>query len=217
MLSVNVLYLQPSSCSTCRVPAFCACFQPRRSFVSIFFILQSSRKGSQCVPQSRVRHRDGIGRRAFVCLNRLDIWSICELTHHRESIPLPVDNKYMTCASFCLFISWCGRDLICFDLNVQADPPPSTPTVGKALPRPGGGNRPLDVPLGTEGGGGGVVDGIVRDGVGVDPWVASQVEPFMSSLREALLRDRPADIPGYVSAFSADRQHRRQREKGTVL
>lgn len=72
------------------------------------------------------------------------------------------------------------------------------------------------MPLGKEGGGGGVAaDGIVGDGVGVDPWVASQVEPFMSSLREALLRDRPVDIPAYVSVFSADR--RRRREKETVL
>lgn len=46
----------------------------------------------------------------------------------------------------------------------------------------------------------------------VDPWVASQVDPFMSSLREALLRDRPANVPAYVFAFSADREHQREKE-----
>ena len=35
--------------------------------------------------------------------------------------------------------------------------------------------------------------------VSVDRWVASEVDPFLSAVRQGLLRDRPADIPTYVS------------------
>lgn len=93
--------------------------------------------------------------------------------------------------------------------SVQANLPVSIPTDDQALPREGG-KLPPDVSLGKEGGRGGGVDGAV-DGVVVDPWVASQVDPFMSSLREALLRDRPPDVPAYVSDFSADRQRQRNQ------
>lgn len=114
---------------------------------------------------------------------------------------------------FCLFL---GRGLICVGFP-QGDPSLPTGADGKALQRQGR-NESLVAPPGEEVGSWGI-DGIVGDGVGVDPWVASQVDPFMSSLREALLRHRPADVPAYVSAFSADRQRQRQlqREKETVL
>lgn len=73
-----------------------------------------------------------------------------------------------------------------------------------------GEEQSLHVPSGEGGGGRGGVDGTVGDGAGVvDPWVASHVDPFMSSLREALLRDRPSNVPAYVSSFSADCQRKK--------
>lgn len=118
------------------------------------------------------------------------------------------DNGRQKPHAFCRFISWnWSRHDLCRS-STQADPPPSTRGDGKA-----GGEQPLNVPPGKGGGGGRADDGIVDGGVGVDPWVASQVDPFMSSLREALLRDRPADVPAYAFAFSADRQNQGHREK----
>lgn len=37
-----------------------------------------------------------------------------------------------------------------------------------------------------------------------DPWVLSEVDPFVLALRRALLRDRPADLSAYVAEFAAD-------------
>lgn len=49
-------------------------------------------------------------------------------------------------------------------------------------------------------------EGIFDGSVDADAWVVSQVDPFLSALRQVLLRDRPADIPAAASAFSADWQ-----------
>ncbi|CAM9619568.1 unnamed protein product, partial [Ectocarpus sp. 13 AM-2016] len=40
-------------------------------------------------------------------------------------------------------------------------------------------------------------------------WAATHVDPFISTLRRDLLRDRPADVPAYVSAFSTHWQQER--------
>lgn len=37
-----------------------------------------------------------------------------------------------------------------------------------------------------------------------DPWVLSEVDPFVLALRRALLRDRPSDLSAYVAEFAVN-------------
>ncbi len=53
-------------------------------------------------------------------------------------------------------------------------------------------------------------EGIISGSVGADPWVVSEVDPFLTALRQTLLRDRPADVPAAASAFSADWQRNKK-------
>lgn len=88
----------------------------------------------------------------------------------------------------------------------KTDPRQSLSSSGQNQPSGGGATPTITTTATTtaaiatitgSGGGGGGADG-------VEPWVASQVDPFMSALRLALLRDRPKDVPAYASMFSAN-------------
>lgn len=37
---------------------------------------------------------------------------------------------------------------------------------------------------------------------GANEWVASEVDPFLSAMREAILRERPVDVPAFASNFA---------------
>lgn len=90
--------------------------------------------------------------------------------------------------------------------TLPAEPDPSRGNVDALVPRTG-----TNTAFSSCGRSGGATStatsgGVVAGGADVEPWVASQVDPFMSALRQALLRDRPGDVSAYASAFAADRQ-----------